>query len=176
MQLKPNSDLGTSEDDPIQTIHVIVTGNPTTGVGTAIGNFDTITLNGAGTYVFSIKEIAGNNPNVKYDTATKTATVVVVWDNDAKKLVVKSIIYSDPVSIDGKPVTYTDGIPYIVNDQGQSVKVDAAYEGFTNEYESKPVKATPHATKSISGEPLGMEKIFTFSVTLYEYIIKLIAL
>ena len=165
MQLKPNSDLGTSEDDPIQTIHVIVTGNPTTGVGTAIGNFDTITLNGAGTYVFSIKEIAGNNPNVKYDTATKTATVVVVWDNDAKKLVVKSIIYSDPVSIDGKPVTYTDGIPYIVNDQGQSVKVDAAYEGFTNEYESKPVKATPHATKSISGEPLGMEKIFTFSVT-----------
>ena len=147
-----NGDLGASEDDPIETITVTVTGNPTNGIRTAIGSFAPVTVNGAGTYVFSIKEIPGNNPNIKYDKAIKTATVVVEWrDADPANsikagLYVKSITYSDPDTVE------------VAGEQ-------KTYEKFTNEYASNPTEATPNATKSISGDPLSYDVTFTFTLT-----------
>ena len=146
-----NGDLGASEDDPIETIQVKVEGDPTNGIRTAIGSFLPITVNGAGTYVFSIKEIPGNNPNIKYDKAIKTATVVVEWrDADPANsikagLYVKSITYSDPDTVE------------VAGEQ-------KTYEKFTNEYASNPTEATPNATKSISGEPLSYDVTFTFTL------------
>ena len=142
-----NDSIKNTEADPIQTITVTVTGDPdANGIRTAIGSFDPIEVNGAGTYVFSIKEVVVQGSNVQYDTATKTATVVVVWDDTAKKLVVSSITYSDPatVTVDG---------------------VEKTYEKFTNEYSSEPTEATPHATKTIAGEEVSYDVSFTFTLT-----------
>ena len=92
------------EKDPIQTVTI---SNVTTTNGTATrqASYDAVTLNGVGTYIFTITEqtgTTGTGDAVTYGTnleedanLTITATVVVTWDATAKKLVA-DVEYSVP--------------------------------------------------------------------------------
>ena len=113
--LEPNKTL--LAQDPIETISITVTGSKTTGQAKNTGKFTAVEVNGPGTYVFSIKEIAPDPlpSGWTYDPQlTKTATVTIVWDETEQKLVIDGdIVYSDPI---------TEG--------------DETYEKFTNSYEA----------------------------------------
>ena len=124
--------------NPIETVEIT---NVTTTNGTATeqASFKAVTLNGEGTYIFTIKEQTGTNGTgdaVTYDATVITATVVVTWDATANKLV----------------ATTTYSVP---ND-------DKTHAKFTNSYDATGTWK-PTITKVLTGRTLDAEE-FEFEV------------
>lgn len=129
--------------DPIETIAIKVAGDFDSGTNSNTGKFSTIDVIGAGTYTFTIRELAPD-PLPKgwtYDPQLeKTAVVKVVWNERKEQLEVESIEYSDPHTVSGE-----------------------TYLKFTNKYEIDG-EWTPELTKKLTGRPL-LDEEFTFTVT-----------
>ena len=126
--------------DPIETITITVTGEAD-GEASAKKKFAELTLYGAGTYTFKIKEIVPDPlpTGWEYDpNFERTVTVVVTWDEDEEKLVA-DISYSDS-SLD--------------------------YESFTNTYDLEPTDYPPEVKKVVIGEPRPEDSKETFTFTL----------
>ena len=129
--------------DPIETIQIAVTGDPTDGEASNTGSFAEVTLYGEGVYTFTINEIAPDPlpPGWTYDPQLeKTATVTVQWNEDTQKMVA-TVVYSEP---------YSD------------TDTNKDYEKFTNKY-GLTGEWTPEAYKLLEGRPL-VEGEFTFTV------------
>ncbi len=114
-------------DDVIQTVSNAADGTI---------SFDTLTFDEAGTYVYTVSEVAGNAQRVTYDDTVTTVTIEVTDDGEGSL---------------HATVTMGDSLSGIV---------------FTNVYtDPKPATIDPPIKKVISGETPAQDAVFTFTMT-----------
>lgn len=104
-----------------------------TGAGEA--SFKAITKYAAGTYTYTIKEVAGTTPGMTYDSAAHTVTVKVSADNNGA--------LSADIKYDADKTALT----------------------ITNTYNKPVGNATISVTKAMSGDPYNGNEQFTFTLT-----------
>lgn len=103
--------------------------------------FSGITFSAPGVYIFELKEVPGNNPNIVYDNSVYTVKVQVTWDDvDSGDLKIEAIKIYDATA---------------------AKKDTAAFNNTPNTN-----VGTLNVTKIVAGNSANTNDVFTFKVTL----------